>query len=141
MQPLFKKKAYKVTKGDEGGGGLASGVSGCSPLKMVVWFLSPWQIYDVATGTRLMTLFDDDKANNYKANMATFSPTDDLVLNDGVLWDVRCCKPLHKFDKFNQYISGVFHPHGLEIIINSEVVSFEGGELGLRALGTMAASG
>ena len=83
-----------------------------------------WQIYDVATGTKLMTLFDDDKANNYKANMATFSPTDDLVLNDGVLWDVRCCKPLHKFDKFNQFISGVFHPQGLEIIINSEVVSF-----------------
>ena len=71
-----------------------------------------------------MTLFDDDKANNYKANMATFSPTDDLVLNDGVLWDVRSRKPLHKFDKFNQFISGVFHPQGQEIIINSEVVSF-----------------
>ncbi|KAK7102908.1 hypothetical protein V1264_021063 [Littorina saxatilis] len=78
-------------------------------------------IYDVGTGTKVMTLYDDDMANNYKANMATFSPTDELVLNDGVLWDVRCRKPLHKFDKFNQFISGVFHPQGLEIIINSEV--------------------
>lgn len=71
-----------------------------------------------------MKLFDSDKANNYRANAATFSPTDELVLNDGVLWDVRSRKPLHKFDKFNQYISGVFHPMGQEIIINSEVVSF-----------------
>ncbi|XP_076447473.1 DDB1- and CUL4-associated factor 1-like isoform X2 [Babylonia areolata] len=78
-------------------------------------------IYDVATGVRLMTLYDASKANNYRANIATFSPTDELVLNDGVLWDVRSRKPLHKFDKFNQYISGVFHPHGLEIVINSEV--------------------
>nr|KAG5696452.1 hypothetical protein BaRGS_020989 [Batillaria attramentaria] len=78
-------------------------------------------IYDAATGALIMTLYDPDKANNYRANMATFSPTDKLALNDGVLWDLRTKKPLHKFDKFNQYISGVFHPMGQEIIINSEV--------------------
>jgi len=49
--------------------------------------------------------------------------TDDLVLNDGILWDVDSCRSIHKFDKFNPSISGVFHPNGLEIIINSEVVS------------------
>ena len=70
-----------------------------------------------------MRLYDQDKANNYKANRAIFNPTDELVLNDGVLWDVRLNKSIHKFDKFNQYVSGVFHPIGLEIIINSEVVS------------------
>ncbi|XP_046327233.1 DDB1- and CUL4-associated factor 1-like isoform X2 [Haliotis rufescens] len=78
-------------------------------------------IYDTLTGQNVVTLFDADKANNYKANAATFSPTDDLVLNDGVLWDVRTSRTIHKFDKFNSYISGVFHPMGLEIIINSEV--------------------
>lgn len=83
-----------------------------------------FQIYDIATGVRLLKLYDADKANNYKANRAIFNPTDDLVLNDGVLWDVRSAKAVHKFDKFNQYVSGVFHPVGLEIIINSEVVSF-----------------
>ena len=57
--------------------------------------------------------------------MATFNYTDDLVLNDGCLWDVRAAKLLHKFDKFNDYVSGVFHPSGLEIIINSEIVSFD----------------
>lgn len=71
-----------------------------------------------------MEIFDQDKANYYTSNRATFDPSDDLVLNDGVLWDVRVGKPVHKFDKFNAAISGLFHPMGLEIIINSEVVSF-----------------
>ncbi len=71
-----------------------------------------------------MTLYDQDRANNYTRNRATFNPTDDLVLNDGVLWDVNSGKAIHKFDKFNANISGVFHPMGLEIVINSEVVSF-----------------
>lgn len=34
---------------------------------------------------------------------------------DGVLWDVRSEKEIHKFDKLNQAISGVFHPNGLEV--------------------------
>lgn len=68
-----------------------------------------------------MTLFNPDLANNYKRNCATFNPTDDLVLNDGVLWDVRSAQAIHKFDKFNMNISGVFHPNGLEVIINTEI--------------------
>lgn len=36
---------------------------------------------------------------------------------DGVLWDVRSGKEIHKFDKLNQAISGVFHPNGLEVPI------------------------
>ena len=55
-------------------------------------------------------------------NIATFHPSDNLILNDGVLWDVRTEKPIHKFDKFNQSINGVFHPNGQEIISNSEIV-------------------
>ena len=72
-----------------------------------------------------MSLQDHDLANNYTRNRATFNPTDDLILNDGVLWDVNSGKPVHKFDKFNENVSGVFHPMGLEVIINSEVVSFK----------------
>eukprot|EP00105_Crassostrea_gigas_P019132 XP_011437507.1 PREDICTED: protein VPRBP [Crassostrea gigas] len=78
-------------------------------------------IYDVSTGQRILKLFEANKANNYRENRATFNPTDELVLNDGVLWDIRSGKSIHKFDKFNDNISGVFHPMGLEIIINSEV--------------------
>lgn len=31
------------------------------------------------------------------------------------MWDVRSGKEIHKFDKLNQAISGVFHPNGLEV--------------------------
>ncbi|XP_053325446.1 DDB1- and CUL4-associated factor 1 [Spea bombifrons] len=78
-------------------------------------------IYDIQTGQKLLTLYNSDLANNYKRNCATFNPTDDLVLNDGVLWDVRSAQAIHKFDKFNMNISGVFHPNGLEVIINTEI--------------------
>lgn len=62
-------------------------------------------------------------------NKATFSPTDQLVLNDGVVWDLRCgsgsalgdSEPVHKVDKFQHLVSGVFHPNGLEIIVGSAV--------------------
>jgi len=78
-------------------------------------------IYDTATGHRILTLNDPNSSNNYSKNLATFNPTDDLVLNDGVLWDVKGNRVIHKFDKFNDFVSGVFHPSGLEIIINSEI--------------------
>ena len=82
------------------------------------------QIYDTSTGRRILTLSDPNNCNNYSKNLASFNPTDDLVLNDGVLWDVKGKRVIHKFDKFNNFVSGVFHPSGLEIIINSEIVSF-----------------
>ena len=82
------------------------------------------QIYDTATGQRVLTLHDSNNTNNYSKNLASFNPTDDLVLNDGVLWDVKGKRVIHKFDKFNNFVSGVFQPSGLEIIINSEIVSF-----------------
>uniref|UniRef100_A0A3B5Q443 DDB1- and CUL4-associated factor 1 n=1 Tax=Xiphophorus maculatus TaxID=8083 RepID=A0A3B5Q443_XIPMA len=79
------------------------------------------RIYDVQTGQVTLTLNNPDLANNYKRNCATFNPTDDLVLNDGVLWDIRMAQAIHKFDKFNMNISGVFHPNGQEVIINTEI--------------------
>ena len=92
-------------------------------LKRFSLFFFP-QIYDTSTGRRILTLSDPNNCNNYSKNLASFNPTDDLVLNDGVLWDVKGKRVIHKFDKFNNFVSGVFHPSGLEIIINSEIVSF-----------------
>uniref|UniRef100_H2Z2G5 Uncharacterized protein n=1 Tax=Ciona savignyi TaxID=51511 RepID=H2Z2G5_CIOSA len=59
----------------------------------------------------------------YVRNKATFSPNDELVLSDGMLWDPRASstQPIHKFDKFNSTMSGIFHPRGTEVIINTEV--------------------
>ncbi|KAK7868719.1 hypothetical protein R5R35_008241 [Gryllus longicercus] len=77
-------------------------------------------IYDTATGKKLQTL-SPSISNQYTKNRATFSPTDELVLSDGVLWDVNAGKEIHKLDKLNQTLSGVFHPNGLEVVCNTEV--------------------
>nr|XP_058947621.1 DDB1- and CUL4-associated factor 1-like isoform X2 [Pocillopora verrucosa] len=61
-------------------------------------------IYDTATGQRVLTLHDSNNTNNYSKNLASFNPTDDLVLNDGVLWDVKGKRVIHKFDKFNNFV-------------------------------------
>lgn len=73
-----------------------------------------FQIYDVATGKAVLTL-TPQISNQYTKNRATYSPTDELVLSDGVLWDVNSGKEIHKLDKLNQTLSGVFHPNGLEV--------------------------
>ena len=78
-------------------------------------------LYDLTVGKRIGTFRDETKSNKYLKNQATFSYTDELVLNDGILWDVRSSIMVHKFDKFNKTINGVFHPNGTEIIANSEV--------------------
>ena len=82
------------------------------------------QVYDLTSGQLIRTFYDQRNASFYTKNFACFGPGDDLLLNDGCLWDVRSRKFIHKFDKFNDFVSGVFNPSGLEIIINSEVVSF-----------------
>ena len=79
-------------------------------------------IWDLNTSQRVRTLTPTN-SNAYTRNKATFDPTDDLILSDGVLWDQRVPRQIHKFDKLNQTLSGVFHPNGLEIISNTEVRS------------------
>ncbi|XP_047124036.1 DDB1- and CUL4-associated factor 1 isoform X2 [Hydra vulgaris] len=78
-------------------------------------------VYDLTSGQLIRTFYDQRNASFYTKNFACFGPGDDLLLNDGCLWDVRSKKFIHKFDKFNDFVSGVFNPSGLEIIINSEV--------------------
>lgn len=77
-------------------------------------------VFDTTTGRAIVAL-TPTISNQYTKNRATFNPTDELVLSDGVLWDVSAGKEIHKFDKLNQSLSGVFHPNGLEIISNTEV--------------------
>ncbi|XP_050427113.1 protein mahjong isoform X2 [Adelges cooleyi] len=77
-------------------------------------------IYDVETSKKLMTL-TPKHSNQYSRNRAAFDATNELVLSDGVLWDAISGKEIHKFDKLNQNVSGIFHPNGLEIISNTEV--------------------
>ncbi|XP_071052428.1 protein mahjong [Onthophagus taurus] len=78
-------------------------------------------IYDVSTGLEVQRFIATSQSNHYTKNKATFSHNDELVLSDGVLFDVASGKQIHKLDKLNQTQSGVFHPNGLEIVSNTEV--------------------
>uniref|UniRef100_A0A8D8ZHS1 Protein mahjong n=2 Tax=Cacopsylla melanoneura TaxID=428564 RepID=A0A8D8ZHS1_9HEMI len=91
-----------------------------SPLKIIGTKGETAVIYDGVTGKKVITL-TPALSNQYNKNRAVFSPTDELVLSDGVLWDVTSGKEIHKFDKLNQSLSGVFHPNNLEIVSNTEV--------------------
>ncbi|XP_015439812.1 PREDICTED: protein mahjong [Dufourea novaeangliae] len=77
-------------------------------------------IYDIATGELELTL-SPTISNQYTKNRATFSMNDELVLSDGILWDVNTARKVHKFDKLNQTLNGVFHPNGTEVVSNTEV--------------------
>lgn len=77
-------------------------------------------IYDINTGQVIRSLVPTIY-NQYNKNRATFCPTDELILSDGVLWDVRSGQQIHKFDKLNNTLSGIFHQNGLEVISNTEV--------------------
>lgn len=77
-------------------------------------------VYDINTGQSIRSL-NPTIFNQYSKNRATFCPTDELVLSDGVLWDFRSSQQIHKFDKLNNTLSGVFHPNGLEVVSNTEV--------------------
>lgn len=66
------------------------------------------------TSKRILTLVPKH-SNQYSRNRAAFDATNELVLSDGVLWDAIAGKEIHKFDKLNQCVSGIFHPNGLEV--------------------------
>lgn len=77
-------------------------------------------IYSTATGARVATL-QDPAVGRFRVSAACFNPTDSLVLYNGTLWDPRHARIVYRFDRFANYGSGVFHPNGLECLINSEV--------------------
>jgi len=78
-------------------------------------------VFDIETKTKLLSL-KPRMSNQYQKNRATFDPYDEIILSDGVLWDFKSGKEIHKFDKLNENLSGVFNPkNGLEIISNTEI--------------------
>ena len=48
-------------------------------------------MYDIESSKKIRVL-KPTESNGYTRNKATFDPTDDLVLNDGVLFDMRMAK-------------------------------------------------
>ncbi|QQP32495.1 DDB1-and CUL4-associated factor 1, partial [Caligus rogercresseyi] len=67
----------------------------------------------IGTANEVAKIYDIERnkiSNNYAKNRATFDPTDELVLNDGVLYDLRMSKEIRKLDKLNQNLSGYSIP-------------------------------
>ncbi|VDM58361.1 unnamed protein product [Angiostrongylus costaricensis] len=77
-------------------------------------------LYDTETGLTLRKYRRDSFPTGYTHNRASFSPCDTMILNDGVLYDIRG-PVVHTFDQLSTTGCSVFHPHGSEIIINTEV--------------------
>ncbi|XP_072965690.1 DDB1- and CUL4-associated factor homolog 1 [Typha angustifolia] len=83
-------------------------------------------LYDVQTCNLELRL--PDSSNNHSGSgrghmqsLIHFSPLDNMVLWNGVLWDRRSSSAVHRFDQFTDYGGGGFHPAGNEVILNSEV--------------------
>lgn len=81
-------------------------------------------VYDIHTCQLDSTLTDTPtnvSGRGHAYSLAHFSPSDSMLLWNGVLWDRRVSAPIHRFDQFTDYGGGGFHPAGNEVIINSEV--------------------
>ncbi|KAL6533731.1 hypothetical protein OROHE_013564 [Orobanche hederae] len=81
-------------------------------------------LYDIHTCQLDLTLTDTSNnvsGRGHAYSLVHFSPSDSMLLWNGVLWDRRGSGPIHRFDQFTDYGGGGFHPAGNEVIINSEV--------------------
>ncbi|KAL2489862.1 DDB1- and CUL4-associated factor-like protein 1 [Forsythia ovata] len=81
-------------------------------------------LYDVQTSQLDVKLTDTSSGpygRGHAYSLVHFSPSDSLLLWNGVLWDRRSSSPIRRFDQFTDYGGGGFHPAGNEVIINSEV--------------------
>ncbi|KAI6234651.1 hypothetical protein M3Y99_00784200 [Aphelenchoides fujianensis] len=90
-------------------------------------------VFDTETTTPICKLYDPTIANKYSNNKALFNSQDNVILNDGILWDLRASESgsvIHKFDKFSNVYAAAFHPSELEVLICGQVVrrSAKGGD-------------
>ncbi|KAL6965324.1 hypothetical protein U1Q18_036380 [Sarracenia purpurea var. burkii] len=81
-------------------------------------------LYDITAYNLVLNLTDTSVTPTSRGHVYShvhFSPSDTMLLWNGVLWDRRGSGPVHRFDQFTDYGGGGFHPAGNEVIINSEV--------------------
>ncbi|XP_061346169.1 DDB1- and CUL4-associated factor homolog 1-like isoform X2 [Gastrolobium bilobum] len=81
-------------------------------------------LYDVQKcqlESKLSDTFATSTGRGHVYSLIHFSPSDSMLLWNGVLWDRRGSGPVHRFDQFTDYGGGGFHPAGNEVIVNSEV--------------------
>lgn len=75
-------------------------------------------LYDIKTCQLDLKLSDTSTGSSGKGHgysVIHFSPSDTMLLWNGVLWDRRGSGPIHRFDQFTDYGGGGFHPAGNEV--------------------------
>nr|KYP57208.1 Protein VPRBP [Cajanus cajan] len=81
-------------------------------------------LYDIQSchlESKLSDTYATSTGRGHVYSLIHFNPSDSMLLWNGVLWDRRVSRPVHRFDQFTDYGGGGFHPAGNEVIINSEV--------------------
>ncbi|PNX88883.1 ddb1- and cul4-associated factor-like protein, partial [Trifolium pratense] len=77
-------------------------------------------LYDIQEGKLERTLSDTlatSTGRGHAYSLIHFSPDDERLLYNGVLWDPRRSEPVYRFDQFTDYGGGGFHPAGNEIAL------------------------
>lgn len=80
-------------------------------------------LYDAQSYTVFQRLPDNtsnsSSGRGYVQPIIHFSPSDTMLLWNGILWDTREANPVHQFDQFTDYCGGGFHPAGNEVLFSS----------------------
>ena len=75
-------------------------------------------LYDIQTcklDSKLTNRNSSSSGRSHVYSLIHFSPSDTMLLWNGVLWDLREPHPVHHFDQFTDYGGGGFHPAGNEV--------------------------
>lgn len=75
-------------------------------------------LYDIHSCQLDLVLTDTSNhlsGRGHTYSLVHFSPSDSMLLWNGVLWDRRGSGPIHRFDQFTDYGGGGFHPAGNEV--------------------------
>ena len=79
-------------------------------------------ICDLGTGNEIVKLNNPKLSSCYWWHRASFAPDSaNTVLHDGLLWDVRSRKVIHKFDKLSDYGRCTFRPDGTQVVLDGSV--------------------
>lgn len=108
--PLHPFEGCKAARFSNSGGHFAALSSDLSNREIL--------LYDIQTYQMELKLSDTTFGSTGRAHMYSqihFSPSDAMLLWNGVLWDRRVSGPVHRFDQFTDYGGGGFHPAGNEV--------------------------
>ncbi|XAR57660.1 hypothetical protein NMG60_11025900 [Bertholletia excelsa] len=114
--PTHSFEGIKAARFSNSGDKFAALSSDLSQREILLYDIQTFHLYGKLPDTSASA-----SGRGHVSSLVHFSPSDTMLLWNGVLWDPRLSGPVHRFDQFTDYGGGGFHPAGNEVIINSEV--------------------